>query len=77
MPLKSENEPLDAAIRAGRYRRKLEDLLNVSSELLTNLPLAQLEAKQKPLAMALANEVYVVRSQLENEDRFYKSRSKL
>ncbi len=56
--------------RAKRYRRKLEDLLQATSNLLLNLSLLELSAKQKPLAMALADEAYLIRQQLDIEKDF-------
>lgn len=58
------------AERAKRYRRKLEDLLQATSKLLLNLPLLELSETQKPLAMALADEVYLIRQQLNIEQGF-------
>lgn len=58
------------AERAKRYRRKLEDLLQASSALLLNLPLLELSEKQKPLAIALADEARLIRQQFDIEKQF-------
>lgn len=64
------SQSIPDAERAKRYRRKLEDLLQATSKLLLNLPLLELSAKQKPLAMALADEAYLIRQQLDIEQYF-------
>lgn len=56
--------------RAERYKRKLGDLMTAANNLCFKLPLAQLSPEQKPLAMALADEAYLIRQQLDNEAKF-------
>lgn len=62
-------KPSDAQ-RAERYKRKLQDLVQKTNGLLTNLPLNNLSEKQKSLAMALADEAYLIKQQLDNEEEF-------
>lgn len=66
------SESIPDVVRAKRYRQKLEDLPQATSALLLSLPLLELSEKQKPLAMALADEAYLIRQQLDIEEEFEK-----
>ncbi len=67
------NQPLQIISdeqRAIRYRRKLEDLLQATSELLFVLPIPQLTPTQQSLALALEDEANLIQQQLDNEKDF-------
>jgi len=60
------------AERAKRYRRKLEDLLLLTSECLSSLPILELPENASAAARALADESCLIRQQLDAENEFKK-----
>ena len=58
------------ATRAKRYRRKLEDLLLLTSECLSSLPIVELPENAQAAARALADQSCLIRQQLDIENEF-------